>query len=344
MFHRHLEFILSVAEFPADPFLLLPVLSCLSHEWSVAHQKEWNKWGFPWLPCSPPTSDGYHVLLTLPPVYSPDTVLFSPAPPLHSAATSSCLGSLPRASVPATAMHFLSLPFRVTCLKQGADYPHTLIPLTAATCPLRWTPNTLARFNWNPQRLIPVWWPSSSPAAFAAHGTLHIFTGCLAGWFRMHHPKHLLTDKSFFLPYPGPCCLSCPPLPFSPRGRPSHMLADSTMYDLPWHSAATVVVCLACSPGLGAPSATPARLAAPDTRRHRQAHVSRMKSGSKALPTPLTALPSALWPLAARPASVLVGVSCAQIAGVCWLCPTEVGWIEPVSSSINWGCRSELPP
>lgn len=37
---RHLKFILSDAEFPADLFFLLPVLSCLSHEWCVAHQKE----------------------------------------------------------------------------------------------------------------------------------------------------------------------------------------------------------------------------------------------------------------------------------------------------------------
>lgn len=79
--------------------------------------------GFPLTPPFTPTSDGYHVLLMLPPVYSPDTVLFSPPPPLHPATTSSCLGSLLRAPIPATGMHFLIF-FRMTCLKQGADYPH----------------------------------------------------------------------------------------------------------------------------------------------------------------------------------------------------------------------------
>ena len=128
-----------------------------------------------------------------------------------------------------------------------------------------------------------------------------------------------------------PCRLSCPAPPVSPLAAPPvcYLIAPCTTSH---GSSATVIVCLASSPGVGVPPLQLQHASLRLTREGTGEHLSHEWSNRrKALPTPLTALPSALWPLAAHPASVLVGVSCVQIAGVCWLCPTEVGWIEPVS-------------
>lgn len=307
--------------------LLPPACPQLLISWMMCRPPERNKWGFPWLPRSLPHPMGitsfWCCLLCI-----PQTLFCSPhhhhfIPPLPALALGHYCGlqSLPLGCIFSSFSEWLVWNRELI----------TLIPLTAATCPLRWNPNTLAWFNWNPQRLIPVCWPSSSPATFAARGTLHILTGCLAGWFRTHHLKHPLTDKSLsscLVPALSPLlpCSACLPL-----SCPSRMLPYSTMYNLPW--LISNCHCLPCLyPGVGVPPLQLQHASLRLTREGTSEHLSHAWSNRrKVLPTPLTALPSALWPLAAHPASVLVGVSCVQIAGVCWLCPTEVGWIEPVS-------------
>lgn len=111
--------------------LLPPACPQLLISWMMCHPPERNKWGFPWLPCSPPHPMGimsfWRCLLCI-----PQTLFCSPQhhpfiPPLPALALGHYCGlqSLPLGCIFSSFSEWLVWNRELI----------TLIPLTAATCP-----------------------------------------------------------------------------------------------------------------------------------------------------------------------------------------------------------------